>query len=130
MTLWERDMGGPAASWSQLKGDPRIRRLGDLQSRARALATEASVDRTQYPIIDDTDWLDRVVRRVASTFTVMVIGQVSSGKSSFVNSLFGRRLLMPSDAPTDGVVSVLLPTVEGQPERAERVLRNGQVVPF
>jgi hypothetical protein len=60
----------------------------------------------------------------------MVIGQVSSGKSSFINSLFGRRLFIPSDQPTDGVVSILQAVGPGEPERAEKVRRDGVVEPF
>jgi septin family protein len=67
---------------------------------------------------------------VASEVTVMVIGQVSSGKSSFVNSLLGRRLLPSSDRPTDGVISILQETAPGEAEKAELVYPDGRTEPF
>ena len=118
------------ASWESLYGDPALARLRTLSERAAELAREAQIDTASFPALADLDWLDRVLRRTSSSFTVIVIGQVSSGKSSFINSLLGRKMLQPSDKPTDGVVSVLLPASEGNPEFAEKVLSDGTVEQF
>lgn len=119
-----------STSWESLYGDPALARLRTLSERAAELAREAQIDTASFPALADLDWLDRVLRRTSSSFTVIVIGQVSSGKSSFINSLLGRKLLQPSDEPTDGVVSVLLPASEGDPESAEKVLSDGTVEQF
>ncbi|MFF5575683.1 dynamin family protein [Streptomyces luteogriseus] len=81
--------------------------------------------------VHDRDWITRVVDRVSATLSVMVIGQVSSGKSSLINSLLGRKLLITDSKPTDGVVAVLNPLDESAPEEyAERVWPNGTVTRF
>lgn len=116
--------------WDKLRCDPALSRLRDLSTEGAALAQTAKLDLGRFPALSDPDWLDRVLHRTSSTFTIIVIGQVSSGKSSFINSLFGRKLLLPSDKPTDGVVSVLLPAEPGVPEYAEKVFKNGTVERF
>ena len=80
-------------------------------------------------MLADRNWTERVLRRVSSQFTILVIGQVSSGKSSLINALLGRRLLRPSGDPTDGVISLLLAADE-RGERAERVAHDGSVTKF
>ncbi|MFC5007095.1 dynamin family protein [Dactylosporangium cerinum] len=78
-------------------------------------------------MLKDPAWPSRLRARAAAPVTVTVIGQVSSGKSTFVNSLLGRRLSPSSQDPTDGVVSVLQATKPGEPER---VTADGRVEPF
>lgn len=117
-------------SWQSLKEDPSISRLKELTSHVLALAHEANLDFSLFPDLADTDWITRVLNRTSAMFTIMVIGQVSSGKSSFLNSLFGRKLLLPSDQPTDGVVSVLMQAPADEPEYAEKVLKNGKIEKF
>ena len=123
-------MMSSSTSWESLRGDPALARLKALSERTAELASEAELDAASFPTLADLDWLDRVLRRTSSSFTVIVIGQVSSGKSSFINSLLGRKLLLPSDRPTDGVVSVLLPAASGEPEFAEKVLSTGAIERF
>lgn len=115
--------------WESLRGDPNIGRLRDLTRQAADLVAKAGISGKDITNPLELDWLDRAISRAASRFTVIVIGQVSSGKSSFINSLLGRKLLVPSDRPTDGVVSVLQATTSGEPEHAEKVLRDGSIVP-
>jgi hypothetical protein len=115
--------------WEQLRGNPLIFRLQELDRKVRELAVNSGIDRSRFPVLSDSDWVDRALNRVSATFSLIVIGQVSSGKSSFINSLLGRKLLLPSDSPTDGVVSVLLAS-DGKTEYAEKVLRDGSVEQF
>jgi len=117
-------------SWNSLAGDPALARLKELSRRVANLASDADLAPSGFPTLEDPDWLDRVLYRTSSLFTVIVIGQVSSGKSSFINSLIGRKLLIPSDRPTDGVVSVLLPAAMGEPEFAEKVRSDGIIEHF
>ena len=115
-------------SWESLQGDPGVARLRKLTREAANLVANAGIRESHVIAPLELGWLDRAVSRAASRFTVIVIGQVSSGKSSFVNSLLGRKLLVPSDRPTDGVVSVLQATDSGEPEHAEKVLRDGSIL--
>jgi len=94
------------------------------------LTTDAKIDATRWPVLKDLDWPARIQNRTSALFTIMVIGQVSSGKSSFINSLLGRKLLLPADRPTDGVVSVLMAVEEGRDEYAEKLLLDGTVEQF
>jgi len=126
----ERWIMNAADNWNNLKGDPRLIRMKELEDRVAELAAKAKLDSAQFPALADREWLERVIRRVSATFTLIVIGQVSSGKSSFINSLLGRKLLLPSDRPTDGVISALETASEGSPEYAEKVLRDGSVERF
>lgn len=121
---------GTSTSWESLRGDPSLVQLRNVSGQVAELARAAKVDLARFPTLADLDWLDRVLQRTSSMFTVIVIGQVSAGKSSFINSLLGRKLLIPSDRPTDGVVSVLLAAQPGQSEYAEKVLVTGQVERF
>jgi hypothetical protein len=118
----------PTGSWESLRGDPTIGRLRKLTRQATDLVASAKITGKHVTNSLDLGWLDRAVSRAASRFTIIVIGQVSSGKSSFVNSLLGRKLFLPSDRPTDGVVSVLQATDSGEPEHAEKVLRDGSII--
>jgi hypothetical protein len=123
----------PAASPSigaWLRDDPSLARLETLSRDVRELALEAGLDPDRHPALKDPAWTGRLRARAAAPVTVIVIGQVSAGKSTFVNSLLGRRLLPSSQDPTDGVVSVLQATEPGAPERAERVTADGRVAPF
>lgn len=115
--------------WEQLRGNPLIFRLQELDRKVRELAENSGIVRSRFPVLSDADWVNRALNRVSATFSLIVIGQVSSGKSSFINSLLGRKLLLPSDSPTDGVVSVLLAS-EGKTEYAEKVLHDGSVEQF
>ncbi len=119
-----------ATSWENLRGDPRLVQLRELSGQVGELSRAAKIDLARFPTLADLDWLDRVLQRTSSMFTIIVIGQVSAGKSSFINSLLGRKLLLPSDRPTDGVVSVLLAARPGEPEYAEKVLVTGQIERF
>lgn len=121
---------GTSTSWESLRGDPSLVQLRNLSDQVAELACAARVNLARFPTLTDLDWLGRVLQRTSSMFTVIVIGQVSAGKSSFINSLLGRKLLMPSDRPTDGVVSVLLAAQPGESEYAEKVLVTGQVERF
>lgn len=117
-------------SWGNLKGDPNLLRLKGLSQQIAELAKQAKLDQSKFPALTDLDWFERAIHRASSTFTLIIIGQVSSGKSSFINSLLGRKLLVPSDRPTDGVVSVLLATDPGEKEHAEKVLLDGSIAAF
>lgn len=119
-----------STTWTGLRDDPVLLRLKDLSGQVASLADAAKVDKARFPTLSDLDWLDRVLHRASSTFTIIVIGQVSAGKSSFINSLLGRKLLLPSDKPTDGVVSVLLSANPGEPEYAEKILKDGTAARF
>ncbi len=121
---------GTSTSWESLSGDPSLAQLRNLSGQVAELACAAKVDLAHFPTLADLDWLDRALQRTSSMFTVIVIGQVSAGKSSFINSLLGRKFLIPSDRPTDGVVSVLLAAQPGESEYAEKVLVTGQVERF
>jgi len=114
-------------STAWVHGDPRISLLRELNKDASSLVTDAGLSDARNTATLDLDWLDRAVSRVSSRFTIIVIGHVSSGKSSFINSLLGRKLLVPSDRPTDGVVSVLQGTAPGKEEYAEKVMRDGTI---
>jgi hypothetical protein len=118
-----------ARSWESMQGDPSIARLKELVHQSAKLTSKAEVRDPQLSALLDLGWLDRAISRTSSLFTIIVIGQVSSGKSSVINSLLGRKLLLPSDRPTDGVVSVLQATSPGEFEHAEKVLRDGSIVP-
>lgn len=118
------------SNWEALKDDPSLIQLKNLSGQVVELARAAKVDIGRYPTLADLDWLDRVLQRTSSMFTIIVIGQVSAGKSSFINSLLGYKLFLPSDRPTDGVVSVLLAARPGEPEYAEKVLVTGQIERF
>lgn len=115
------------APWESLRGDPAIVRLRELADQVTEFAEEAQLDLRRFPLALDRDWATRVLNRVGSTFTIMVIGQVSSGKSSLLNSLAGRKLLKSSDQPTDGAISVLLEAEDGAEEYAELVAEDGAV---
>ena len=117
-------------SWEYLKSDPRLIELKHLSQQVTEIANQAKLDFPRFSELVDLNWFDRAVLRMSSTYTVIIIGQVSSGKSSFINSLLGRRLFVPSDRPTDGVVSVLLSADPGEPERAEKVLQDGTIENF
>jgi acyl carrier protein len=109
---------------------PQVEQLEELQDSILRLADEADVDRASFPSLEDPDLTSRVRGRLDSKFTILVIGQVNSGKSSFINSLLGRRLFIPSAKPTDGMVSVLMPAEQPQDERAERVAKDGSTESF
>lgn len=115
---------------SNLYNDPELLRIKELEYRCRDLAKTAGLEGKNYPVLRDSDWIERVFSRVSADFSVMVIGQVSSGKSSFINSLFGRKLLVPSDRPTDGVVSVIMYADSKESEGAKKILKNGEIQPF
>lgn len=121
---------GASTSWESLRGDPSLVQLRNLSGQVAELAHAAKIDLARFPTLADLDWIDRVLQRTSSMFSIIVIGQVSAGKSSFINSLLGRKLLLPSDRPTDGVVSVLLAARPGEPEYAEKVLVTGQIERF
>jgi hypothetical protein len=118
------------ARWEDLSDDPAISSLIRLGAEARELAREAGVSPEKHPVLGQGGWLPRKLLRFSASYTIVVIGQVSSGKSSLVNSLLGRRLLAPAKEPTDGVISVLMPLPVGKPERADLVLRDGTTRPF
>lgn len=118
-----------SASWSDLRSDPRLRRLAALHREVAGLAEAVGIRDAETSVLGDVGWAERVLRRVSSQYTIFVLGQVSSGKSSLINALLGRKLLLPSGDPTDGVISVLLPA-DDRGERAERVEADGRVVPF
>lgn len=122
-------MSRPVMKWEHLKGNPLILSLRELDRKVRNLAVDSGIDCSRFPVLSDSDWMNRALNRVSATFSLIVIGQVSSGKSSFVNSLLGRKLLLPSDSPTDGVVSVLLAS-DRKTEYAEKVLRDGSIEQF
>jgi hypothetical protein len=124
------DPSGLASMGAWLRDDPSLARLETLSQDVRKLALDAGLDPDRHPVLKDPTWPSRLRARAAAPVTVIVIGQVSSGKSTFVNSLLGRRLLPSSQDPTDGVVSVLQATEPGTPERAERVTVDGRVEPF
>ncbi|MFF5235254.1 dynamin family protein [Dactylosporangium sp. NPDC000521] len=124
------DPSGLASMGAWLRDDPSLARLETLSQDVRQLALDAGLDPDRHPVLKDPTWPSRLRARAAAPVTVTVIGQVSSGKSTFVNSLLGRRLLPSSQDPTDGVVSVLQATGPGEPERAERVAADGRVEPF
>jgi hypothetical protein len=115
--------------WEQLRGNPLLFSLRELDVKVRELAISSGIDGSRFTALSDLDWVDRALNRVSATFSLIVIGQVSSGKSSFINSLLGRKLLLPSDSPTDGVVSILLAS-DKNTEYAEKVLHDGSVEPF
>ena len=117
-------------TWEDLNSDPILAQIKNLSDQVGELARAAKIDLARFPTLVDLGWLDRVLQRTSSSFTIIVIGQVSAGKSSFINSLLGRKLLLPSDRPTDGVVSVLLAASPGEPEYAEKVLVTGEVERF
>lgn len=117
-------------NWKDLNNDPRLAQLKNLSDQVAELVRGAKIDLARFPTLADLDWLNRVFQRTSSMFTIIVIGQVSTGKSSFINSLLGRKLLLPSDRPTDGVVSVLLAARPGEPEYAEKVLATGEIEQF
>ncbi|TEB10635.1 dynamin family protein [Pelotomaculum propionicicum] len=117
-------------AWEILTGDPNLLLLKALIYEVAELSLAVKLDLSRYPFLADLDWFERVLHRVSSTFTLIVIGQVSVGKSSFINSLFGRKLLLLSDRPTDEVLSVLLAADQGEPEHAEKILRDGLVERF
>ncbi|MFD9359417.1 dynamin family protein [Streptomyces sp. NPDC060031] len=117
--------------WSDLRRDKDIASLGVMADEARCLVAEAEIELDPRSEVLDRDWTNRVVDRVSATLSVMVIGQVSSGKSSLINSLLGRKLLITDSKPTDGVVAVLNPLDDGAPEEyAERVWPDGTVTRF
>lgn len=116
--------------WEDLRTDAGITRLVELHARVQKLLRDSGLPVPDSEVLADPDWARRIVNRVSSRLSMMVIGQVSAGKSSFVNALLGRRLLAPSSRPTDGVVSVLLPTRPGTAPYAEKVLRDGNVERF
>jgi hypothetical protein len=116
--------------WQDLRTDGGIARLVEVQARVQDLLRDSGLSIPHSEVLADPDWARRIANRVSSRLSMMVIGQVSAGKSSFVNALLGRRLLAPSSRPTDGVVSVLLPTKPGAEPHAEKVLIDGTVQPF
>ncbi|WP_238006414.1 dynamin family protein [Dactylosporangium sp. AC04546] len=117
-------------TWERLRSGPEIDQLAAATHQLRAVAVDAGVDLTHRPLLRDTGFADRLRSRLDAPVTLTVVGQVSAGKSSFLNSLFGRRLLPTSGRPTDGVVSVLTYAPNTAAERAERVLLDGSVVGF
>jgi len=119
-----------ANAWERLMGDPAIGDLNRAGRRVENLARAIGLQMEGFPALADLQWMDRAFTRSGSTYSILVIGQVSSGKSSFINSLLGRKFFLPSDRPTDGVISVLLPVGPDEPERAEKVLRDGTVIAF
>lgn len=121
---------GLASIGAWLRDDPSLARLEALSQDVRDLAFDAGLDPARHPVLKDPTWTGRLRARAAAPLTAIVIGQVSAGKSTFVNSLLGRRLLPSSQDPTDGVVCVVQATEPGAPERAERVTADGRVEPF
>ena len=117
-------------SKDQYYQNPQVSELKTLQDAVLGVAQGAGVDSSAFPSLRDPDLISRVQGRLNSEFTIMVIGQVSSGKSSFINSLLGRRFFIPSHEPTDGMISLLLPAKTTEDERAERVFLDGSVEPF
>jgi len=105
-------------------------KLQELHQGVHRLAQKAGGDFPDQPVLKTPDWLDRIIQKRRAGFTITVIGQTSSGKSSFINSLIGRKILVPSDSPTDGVISVLMEAEPGAPEHAERVNLDGTVERF
>jgi len=115
---------------STLRGDIALTQLRELQDNLIKLAKEANLNTEEHDALRDPDWIDRVIQKTRAAFTVTVIGQTSSGKSSFINSLLGRRILVPSDSPTDGVIAVLMEAEPDGPECAEWVDTSGAVHDF
>ncbi len=105
-------------------------KLRELQQGVFNLARKAGGDFPAQPVLQDPDRIDRIIQNRSAGFTITVIGQTSSGKSSLINSVLGRRLLQPSDSPTDGVISVLMEAAPGEEEYAERVDQDGVVERF
>ncbi|MFK4222270.1 dynamin family protein [Streptomyces sp. NPDC019890] len=117
--------------WADLQRDQGLVRLGRLTDTARALVADAGIEPPAHAQLLDSDWLRRVTDRVSATLSVFVIGQVSSGKSSLINSLLGRRLLISDPDPTDGVIAVLNWLGESETEEyAERVWSDGRITRF
>lgn len=107
------------------------RTAGGLTDAVRALVAEAGIEPSTHSQLLDRDWLQRVTDRVSAMFSVFVIGQVSSGKSSLINSLIGRKLLISDPNPTDGVIAVLNGLGESETEEyAERVWADGRITRF
>lgn len=117
-------------SWEDLRVRPEVGQLDTATRRVIGLAEAAGLDFGRRPLLRDAGFVDRLRSRIGAPATLTVIGQVGAGKSSFVNSLVGRRLLPASGSPTDGVISVLLYAPSYDDERAERVDRDGTVVAF
>ncbi|MGX1916123.1 dynamin family protein [Streptomyces phaeochromogenes] len=117
--------------WVDLRQDQDIVRLGRLVDAIYALMVKASIDPPLHSQLLDRDWLQRVTDRVSATLSVFVIGQVSSGKSSLINSLLGRKLLISDPDPTDGVIAVLNGLGDlATEEYAERVWTDGRITRF
>ncbi|MFG1913818.1 dynamin family protein [Micromonospora sp. NPDC048898] len=130
MTPANPDMADPAFRIATLRDDPALDRLHYLCAEVVGLAREANLGTSEHPVLADPGWVSRLRERASAAVTVIVIGQVSSGKSTFVNSLLGRKLLPSSDRPTDGVVSVLQACHPGMPEQAVRVDADGRETLF
>ena len=117
-------------SFEYLRSDPLVLKLADLANKCNEITKGVELDYSKYMVLRDHDWLNRVFSRLSADYSIMVIGQVSSGKSSFINSLLGRKLLLPSGDPTDGIISTIAYASSHEEERAEKVLHTGEVIPF
>ena len=54
-----------------------------------------------------TDQLTEIADRLDQLFLVVVVGEFNAGKSSFLNALFGERLLEEGPVPTTAKVNLL-----------------------
>jgi hypothetical protein len=117
-------------TWQDLRADPAIDRLDAAAWATLSLAEKADLDLASRPVLRDTGFVARLRSRIGAPATLTVIGQVGAGKSSFVNSLLGGRLLPASGRPTDGVISVLMYAASEAGERAEWVGLDGRAAPF
>ncbi|WP_432973487.1 hypothetical protein [Dactylosporangium sp. CA-233914] len=87
------EMGWLMWTWDELSASPEVDRLAVVTARVGDLAAAANLDMAGRTVLTDAGFVDRLRSRIGATATLTVIGQVSVGKSSFVNSLFGRHLL-------------------------------------
>ncbi|WML26315.1 dynamin family protein [Neobacillus sp. OS1-33] len=106
---------------------PIVERVKKVDIQIREISNHAVIDSEKQPVLKNPEWISGLIDRLTRDFSIMIIGQQSSGKSSFINSLLGRKLLKHADVPTDGVVSVLLYTNKSDGERAEKINKDGTI---
>ena len=83
--------------------DPAVQRLLRRESELLIELREA-LDREQ---IEERRRIDDLLRGLDDLFTIVVVGEFNSGKSSVINTLFGEKLRIEGPVPVDDRISIL-----------------------
>ncbi|HJQ39138.1 MAG TPA: dynamin family protein [Thermoanaerobaculia bacterium] len=83
--------------------DPEVQALLRREQRLLVELRE-TLEREQA---DDRRRVDELIATLEDLFTIVVVGEFNSGKSSLINALFGEKLRTEGPIPVDDIISVL-----------------------